>query len=419
MRRRRRPNWPIILVCVGLLALFFGYVFCLPLVSFHATPVWRDASSLPHIGPPPIIQQMRYRSFEFLVAAWFFMFGSSIGSFLNVVIYRSPRGLSLLGSSRCPFCRSKIRSYHNIPVFAWIALRGRCRDCRLPISSRYPLIEFATGLIFVVLAIFELFLAGENLPADYGDLRLNITWLMLRVPLDLVAVFLYHATMLSILLSWAMIKFDGHVIPRFYIILALAVGLAVPGVNASVQPVSWMSTVPTWIAAHGWLDRLDTGIVGLAVGLVTGLAFSSIRVVNKRSPIERPGHARDAMAMFGIIGLYLGWQAVLSIVGIVACVRLLSALGTAAKPDPGKFGAKPPFGGASKLATPFSSVFIYVFLATAGQILLWNRLADLTWWPGPKCFAVATWAVAAMAALLTLAADGVERLSLPSGDIPE
>ena len=281
------------------------------------------------------------------------------------------------------------------------------------------MIEFATGLIFVVLAIFELFLAGENLPADYGDLRLNITWLMLRVPLDLVAVFLYHATMLSILLSWAMIKFDGHVIPRFYIILALAVGLAVPGVNASVQPVSWMSTVPTWIAAHGWLDRLDTGIVGLAVGLVTGLAFSSIRVVNKRSPIERPGHARDAMAMFGIIGLYLGWQAVLSIVGIVACVRLLSALGTAAKPDPGKFGAKPPFGGASKLATPFSSVFIYVFLATAGQILLWNRLADLTWWPGPKCFAVATWAVAAMAALLTLAADGVERLSLPSGDIPE
>ncbi|MBC8872946.1 MAG: prepilin peptidase [Planctomycetes bacterium] len=362
---------------------------------------------------------MRFRSFEFLVAAWFFMFGASIGSFLNVVIYRSPQGLSLLGSSRCPFCRSKIRSYHNIPVFAWIALRGRCRDCRLPISSRYPVIEFATGLIFVVLAIFELFLAGENLPADYGDLRLNITWLMGRVPLDLVAVFLYHATLLSILLSWAMIKFDGHVLPRFYMFLALAVGLAVPAVNGSVQPVSWVSTVPAWIAEYGWMVRLDTSVVGLAVGLVTGLAFSSIRVVNKPSPTQRPGYVRDAMAMFGIVGLYLGWQAVLSVVGIVACARLLSALGTAGKPETGRFGAKPPFGGDSKSAIPSSIVFIYLLLAAAAQILLWDQLAQATWWPGPNCSALAVAVVAAMAALLTLAADGIERLSLPSGDIPE
>jgi leader peptidase (prepilin peptidase)/N-methyltransferase len=88
------------------------------------------------------------------VAASFavFVFGASIGSFLNVVIYRVPLGMSVAHPRRsmCPNCRSAIPWYCNIPVFSWLALRGRCRSCALPISVRYPLVEAGTGLAFVV-----------------------------------------------------------------------------------------------------------------------------------------------------------------------------------------------------------------------------------------------------------------------------
>jgi leader peptidase (prepilin peptidase)/N-methyltransferase len=83
------------------------------------------------------------------LAAILGVLGLVIGSFLNVVIYRVPRGMSLVrpGSS-CPSCGTPIRWFDNVPVLSWIALRGRCRRCRRPISLRYPLVELATGVIF-------------------------------------------------------------------------------------------------------------------------------------------------------------------------------------------------------------------------------------------------------------------------------
>jgi leader peptidase (prepilin peptidase) / N-methyltransferase len=79
--------------------------------------------------------------------------GLAIGSFLNVVIYRLPARVSLSrpGSS-CPQCDHVIRARHNIPVFAWLALRGRCADCRAPISVRYPLVELLTAIVFIASA---------------------------------------------------------------------------------------------------------------------------------------------------------------------------------------------------------------------------------------------------------------------------
>lgn len=80
-------------------------------------------------------------------------FGLCIGSFLNVVIYRVPRHLSILRpASACPSCHHEIRPYDNVPVFSWLILRGRCRDCRAPISPRYPLVEAATAGLFVAVA---------------------------------------------------------------------------------------------------------------------------------------------------------------------------------------------------------------------------------------------------------------------------
>src|SRR4051794_11147739 len=77
------------------------------------------------------------------------LFGAVIGSFLNVVAHRVPRGESLVSPpSRCPGCEAPVRPYDNIPVVSWLLLRGRCRSCGAPISPRYPLVELATAVVF-------------------------------------------------------------------------------------------------------------------------------------------------------------------------------------------------------------------------------------------------------------------------------
>jgi leader peptidase (prepilin peptidase)/N-methyltransferase len=88
---------------------------------------------------------------ETVIPFFFFLFGIVIGSFLNVCISRIPEGLSIVSpSSRCPRCLNPIKPYDNIPVFSWLILRGKCRNCALPISPMYPLVEFATGLLFAL-----------------------------------------------------------------------------------------------------------------------------------------------------------------------------------------------------------------------------------------------------------------------------
>jgi leader peptidase (prepilin peptidase) / N-methyltransferase len=77
--------------------------------------------------------------------------GVFVGSFLNVVVYRTPLGLSVSAPrSFCPTCKRQLKWWENVPVASWIALRGRCRTCHLPISIRYPLVELSTGVIFAL-----------------------------------------------------------------------------------------------------------------------------------------------------------------------------------------------------------------------------------------------------------------------------
>src|SRR5918997_1860929 len=83
---------------------------------------------------------------EIAVAA---AFGAVIGSFLNVVAHRVPRGESLVApGSRCPDCGAPVKPYDNVPVVSWLLLRGRCRNCGTRISPRYPLVELATAVAF-------------------------------------------------------------------------------------------------------------------------------------------------------------------------------------------------------------------------------------------------------------------------------
>jgi leader peptidase (prepilin peptidase)/N-methyltransferase len=78
------------------------------------------------------------------------MFGTAVGSFLNVCIYRLPLRQSIMWpGSRCPRCQAPVKPYDNIPIAGYLWLRGRCRHCRAHISMQYPIVEIATGVVFL------------------------------------------------------------------------------------------------------------------------------------------------------------------------------------------------------------------------------------------------------------------------------
>jgi leader peptidase (prepilin peptidase)/N-methyltransferase len=84
-----------------------------------------------------------------VVTVLLLVIGGNLGSFLNVVVHRLPRGESVVhGGSHCPTCGAAIRWHDNVPVFGWLLLGGRCRDCGVPIAARYPLLE-AAGAVFI------------------------------------------------------------------------------------------------------------------------------------------------------------------------------------------------------------------------------------------------------------------------------
>ena len=134
-----------------------------------------------------------------------FGFGACIGSFLNVVAHRLPRGQSLVRPrSRCPDCSEPIAAWDNVPIVSWLLLRGRCRRCGASISPLYPVVELATATLFVALLVLHL--------RSGFDARLPIDWLLVSA---LVAVTLidaerqiipneitYPGIVLGVLLAW-------------------------------------------------------------------------------------------------------------------------------------------------------------------------------------------------------------------------
>jgi leader peptidase (prepilin peptidase)/N-methyltransferase len=141
-----------------------------------------------------------------LFAAVAALFGALVGSFLNVVVYRLPRDQSLLWpGSRCPGCGRSIRPWHNVPILSWLALRGRCHDCGMRISPRYPLIEAATAGLFAVLAL------------RFGPAPSTVLWMGFG----------------AALLAAALIDFEHRIIPDEISLGGLAAGLiAMPALRA-------------------------------------------------------------------------------------------------------------------------------------------------------------------------------------------
>ncbi len=207
-----------------------------------------------------------------------FVAGASVGSFLNVVVYRLPAGLSLLyPPSRCPKCLRSLKPYDNVPVLGWLWLRGRCRFCRTSIAARYPLVEAATGFLFV--AVFWLF----NLPLPGIGYWVFFSWLLVLALIDL----------------------DTLTLPNVLTQSGLVAGLGFQVVLGWAQ----LGTV-TGIASH-----LMGGIVGAVAGI---WLFDLIAIAGSFMFGQTAMGGGDAK-LAAMLGAWLGWKYML-LAGFLACV---------------------------------------------------------------------------------------------------
>ncbi|HLL91241.1 MAG TPA: prepilin peptidase, partial [Tepidisphaeraceae bacterium] len=151
-----------------------------------------------------------------------FALGACVGSFLNVVVWRLPRGESLVSpGSHCPKCNTPLKWYDNVPVVGWLKLGGKCRFCREPISARYPIVEAVTGGLFVFYyAMYYLAGAGPTAPAS--DLRLdNLSFA------DTWPIFLLYMLLIACLLAASLIDAEQFIIPIEIPWLAAIIGFVV------------------------------------------------------------------------------------------------------------------------------------------------------------------------------------------------
>ena len=89
-----------------------------------------------------------FNTIEAFYILMLFLFGACFGSFANAIIYRLPLEISILGRSQCTKCKNQISAWHNIPIFSYFILKGKCEKCSAPFSIRYPTVEFITGILF-------------------------------------------------------------------------------------------------------------------------------------------------------------------------------------------------------------------------------------------------------------------------------
>ena len=186
---------------------------------------------------------------ELLTIGFIFIFGILIGSFLNVVIYRIPKNENIaFPASKCQSCQTPLKWYHNIPIFSWLALGGKCAFCKAPIAKQYPLVEFVTGLLFV--AIF---------------MKVGLVWYLPFVAASFAAIF-----------ALVMIDFKYMAVPDSVNFTALLFALIQPEfINALMYAaiaagglylIGLLSSVIARKQAMGGADVIVAGTMGALLG---------------------------------------------------------------------------------------------------------------------------------------------------------
>lgn len=197
--------------------------------------------------------------------------GAFIGSFLNVCIYRMPQHRSIVTPrSACPRCGALIAAWHNVPILSWILLRGRCASCKAPIPARYPFVEAATAVLFVLAA-----------------LRFELGW-----PLA-------HAlTFIGAMIVLFFTDLDARILPDL---------VTIPGTAAGLLFAAFLAS------SHPWASAQDARAAALALGsalLSAVAAGGSLWLVGRLWLVLRPGIG-SAMGlgdvkMMAMVGAFLG-----------------------------------------------------------------------------------------------------------------
>jgi leader peptidase (prepilin peptidase)/N-methyltransferase len=193
---------------------------------------------------------------EIVLHALVAVLGLLVGSFLNVVIWRVPRGESVVRpGSHCPGCGAPVRPRDNVPVLSWLALRGRCRDCGTRISVRYPAVEAATAGLFLAVSLWRD--VSPDLPA-----------------------FLYLA---AVALALTLIDLDVHRLPDRIVLPAYPVTLLLLTAAAAIS--------------GAWPDLLRAALGGLAL-----FAVYAVLVL-----VYPAGMGLGDVKLAGVLGIALGW----------------------------------------------------------------------------------------------------------------
>lgn len=340
---------PLTWAGISLATISAAYVFGPPLAAHWFSPPARAA--LYRLPAAPLGEQFILRLMELVIYGWFFMLGASIGSFLNVVIYRLPLGMTLLGSSRCPYCRSSIRVRDNLPVFAWLALRGRCRICRLPISARYPIVEFTVGVVFLVLACLELFGGGANLPSYQESNQSSVSWLVQQQDWSLVLIYAYHCLLISVLLSWSYIRYDRRSLPEMYVVFVMFAGIVMAAIWPKVHPVMSFDLSEVFNFMEDLVQRFSPSVLGLGCGILLGTLWQL--ALPRRHSSKKPRQLPLWTTVWATIGLFLGWESVFMLALPSAALWLIKCL---LSPIVRRFQTVPP------LACVSLMVFLFICL---------------------------------------------------------
>jgi leader peptidase (prepilin peptidase) / N-methyltransferase len=262
-----------------------------------------------------------------------FLLGASIGSLLNVCIYRLPLEKSILWpGSRCGVCLQPIQFRDNLPLIGYLILRGKCRSCKTSYSSRYFWIELLTGLIFATLFYFEI-LTNIHGHAVFNGVRHQMEFGV--IPGKAWLYFLHHAVLISLLLIAAVCDLDGMTIPLPVTMTGTLIGLIfsamlpwpwpeAASVAQSFQtsedwlgyvrepkeipfgryPWPFWGPLPGWLAPGSTLLGLSTGLVGAIMGMMLARAIKFVFEQGLGKEALGLGDA-DLMMM---AGAFLGWQ---------------------------------------------------------------------------------------------------------------
>ncbi|MCA9138950.1 MAG: prepilin peptidase [Planctomycetales bacterium] len=312
-RHRLRKKIPLVATMVLIVLVVAAYVLGL---------AWFQSKKYAYYDFEDLIQP---RLIDATIVAWLIYFFSSIGSFLNVVAWRMPRGEGIGGRSRCPRCANTLKARDNVPILGWVSLGGRCRFCSLPISRRYPIVEALVGVSLTLVGISQLY--SLSLPAQLVHWHGGPLWSPQVSPV-LMMILTYHAIALSTLWAMALIRIDGTRLPRRLLAFAL-VAVVVPMLAfPTVMVVPWQAHRPTpWTPDGLYVDavmRVATALVAAALFgrvLAKGLCPSADL---KLDPLGR-GTSRlvDLIAMLSIPAIVIGWQ---SMPAFVFCTAILSGL---------------------------------------------------------------------------------------------